>query len=244
MPSARRPLIGITCSTSAFDSQAKQPQDRLNEAYTRAVLEAGGLPVLLPNVEWKQAHGALLERLDGVLLSGGYDVHPCWFGEREVHVTAEIDQARDRSEMPLIQAAVESGRPLLAICRGIQTLNVAMGGTLVQDLPSERPSGIQHRQTEARHVETHAVEVAPDSRLGEIIGARRMGVNSFHHQAVKELAPGLRATAWAPDGLIEAVEGAGPRFMLGVQFHPEEMTGSSEGARRIFRSFVEACRDG
>jgi putative glutamine amidotransferase len=234
-----RPFIGITCGTSALDKDAAQPQDRLNHAYSRAVYQAGGMPVLLPNLTEPDGPASLLDRLDGLLLSGGYDVDPVLFGEERLNDTVEVDGERDRVEMPLIRAAVERRTPLLAICRGIQALNVALGGTLWQDIPAQTPSLLHHRQMEPRHAATHAVAMDPQSRIAQIVGGARMEVNSFHHQAVKDLAQPLRVVARAEDGIIEAVEGVEGGFVLGVQFHPEEMTGVCEQARRIFRVFVE-----
>lgn len=237
----RAPLIAITCGTNAQDAEATaagRAQDRLNATYARAVAAAGGVPVILPNVGAAEAG---LERVDGLLLSGGLDIAPELFGEETLNDTVEVDAPRDATELPLIRAAVERDVPVLAICRGIQSLNVALGGTLYQDIPAQIPSDIAHSQKEGRAVATHGIAVTPGSRLAEIVG-EAMQVNSFHHQALRRIAEGLRVTATAPDGVIEAVEGTGPRFVLGLQFHPEEMTAVSEQARRLFAAFVEAAR--
>lgn len=178
----------------------------------------------------------------GILLSGGLDVAPGLYGAAEQHPTVEVDTLRDAAELALIQEALRVGVPLLAICRGIQVLNVAMGGTLVQDIPSQLPSAIAHRQKEARHVATHSITIAEDSRLAQIVRTTTLDVNSFHHQALDRVAPGIRPVAWAADGIIEAAESADPRrFVVAVQYHPEEMTSRHEHARSLFRAFVAAA---
>jgi putative glutamine amidotransferase len=235
------PLIGITCGTSSLDLHAKNPQDRLNTAYTRAVSLAGGAPVILPNRPDSSVIGAYLDRLDGLLLTGGFDVNPRLFGEKTLNGTVEIDHLRDDAELPLIRAALQRDLPIFAICRGIQTLNVCLGGTLYQDIPSQIPSHILHVQSEPRPTTTHSIEIESASRLADIVRARSMPVNSMHHQALKDVAPGLVVVARAEDGVVEAAEVAGKRFVLAVQFHPEEMVGNSEGARWLFAAFVEEC---
>lgn len=236
------PLIGISCGTSRHDEHAKTEQDRLNMAYSNAIQEAGGLPIILPNVGDRLDTAALLDRLDGLLLSGGYDVCPAVFGEETLNESVEVDEARDATELPLIREAVHRQTPILAICRGIQSLNVALGGTLYQDLPVQAPSGIPHRQNAPRHAATHSIAIESGSRLAEAVGDTQMEVNSFHHQALRDVADGLKVVAKAPDGTIEAVEAPAHRFLVAVQFHPEEMTGSSEKARKLFRAFVEAAQ--
>lgn len=236
-----RPLIGIECGTSALDSHAKISQDRLNRSYSRAVWEAGGVPVIVPCLEDSAAAEAIMSRLDGLLLSGGADVSPTLYGEDRLNDTVEVDEARDRAGQALIRAALRNGLPVFAICRGIQALNVAMGGTLYQDLPAQRPSEIRHRQTESRGAQTHSIEIDPESRLARIVGATRMEVNSFHHQAIKDVAEGLTVTARAPDGVVEAVEGLSGSFLLGVQFHPEELIDVCEGSRALFRALAHAA---
>jgi putative glutamine amidotransferase len=237
-----RSLIGITCGTSALDPYAKNSQDRLNHAYSEAIMGAGAVPVLIPNLE--AAAEDLLNRLDGLLFSGGYDLCPGLYGEDVLNGTVEIDERRDRAEMPTLRAALSGNLPILAICRGVQTLNVALGGSLYQDIPTQRPSEICHRQEAPRREATHTIAIEEGSRLAEAVGDTQMAVNSFHHQALKQIGKGLSVVAVAPDGVIEAVEGPQGRFLLGVQFHPEEMVGVSAQARAIFAAFVDAARSG
>jgi len=236
-----RPLIGVTCGTSALDRREANPQDRLNRAYSHALWAAGAAPVILPNLDDEETAVAYLARLDGLLVSGGYDVCPARYGEATLNATVQVDELRDRAELPLIRAAVERGVPLLAICRGIQSLNVALGGTLYQDIPAQIATPLRHRQSEPRHQPTHTIALQSDSRLAAIIGDTRMEVNTFHHQALKDVAAGLAVVARAEDGVIEAVENPAARFLLGVQFHPEDLVGVCEKSRRLFRAFVEAA---
>lgn len=236
-----RPLILLTTSAQPDDDPQAPPVDRLGHAYTRAVEGAGGLPVLAPNGLDPAGGERLLERIDGVLLTGGYDVDPAVYSEAVLNDTVVVDARRDALELPLARAAVARGIPLLGICRGIQSLNVALGGTLWQDLPAQMPSPIAHRQSEARSVGTHSVRVEQGTRLARALGGTRVLVNSFHHQAVRHVAAGLRAVAWADDGVVEGVEGEGPGFLLAVQYHPEGMVGVSEEAVRLFRALVDAA---
>ncbi|MCC7186658.1 MAG: gamma-glutamyl-gamma-aminobutyrate hydrolase family protein [Acidobacteria bacterium] len=187
--------------------------------------------------------------LDGVLLTGGPDVRPSLYGAEQPHPTVEVDDERDAYELPLARAVLAHGVPLLAICRGAQVLNVAGGGTLVQDLPSETPSAIGHSLLEPRHAIAHPVTLARDSALAAVlaprlVGAQTIDVNSRHHQAVAQLAPGFRVSATAPDGTVEAIEpvdAATRPFCIGVQWHPENFWRTGEFAP-LFSAFVEASR--
>jgi putative glutamine amidotransferase len=237
-----RPLIGITCGTSALDPHARAEQDRLNLAYSIAVSRAGAIPVVLPTVRPGDDPNELLDRIDGLLLSGGYDCDPCLYGEARLNETVEVDLRRDEWELPLIRAAVKRGAPTMAICRGIQSLNVALGGTLYQDLHAQNAAGIEHRQTQGRDVTTHSIEIDSDSRLLAIVGGTRLEVNSFHHQALRRVAHGLRVVARAPDGVIEAVEGEGDAFLVAVQFHPEELVFRSPQAQQLFNALADSAK--
>jgi len=193
-----------------------------------------------------------LDGLDGILLTGGPDVRPSLYGATETHPTVEIDDERDGFELPLAKAALARGLPLLAICRGVQVLNVAAGGTLIQDLPSERPGSLNHSVTTPKTAITHDVAVVAGSRLAEVVAAQlkgdgRLDVNSRHHQAIDVVAPGFVVSASAADGTIEAIEAieaiesphAG--FCVGVQWHPENFWRTGETAS-LFEGFVAAAR--
>jgi putative glutamine amidotransferase len=241
----RSPLIGVTMSATADGAPDKTPPRAwLNNAYLLAVQQGGGIPVLLPPHLEGRALDALWSRLDGVLLTGGGDIAPARFTEDPPHPTVDgVSTARDRLEIEVTERALHDGRPLLAICRGIQVLNVALGGSLVQDIASEHPKALVHAQTAPRTQATHPVKVMVEhTRLGATLGGPEVQVNSFHHQAIKRLGRGLRDVAWAPDDVIEGVELPDARaFVLGVQWHPEELVGHDAAARSLFRALVSAA---
>jgi putative glutamine amidotransferase len=198
------------------------------------------MPPLDPDTE-----GAALERifssLDGMLFPGGLDVHPSRYGQ-DAHPTVEADEALDALELKLAAWSVDREVPTLGICRGQQLLNVALGGTLVQDLPS---TGVAHPQSDQaiRDHLAHDISVQPGSRLAAIFGATSFGVNSFHHQAVDRLGRGLKPVGWSPDGVIEAMESTDHPWLLTVQFHPENLVRRHEPSRRLFEAFVAACAE-
>lgn len=233
------PLIGIT--TSSFAAPATGWC--YNRAYVgciEAIADAGGLPVLIPVSVDVDTRRQLYERLDGVLLSGGEDMNPVFYGASPHPALGKVDDNRDRAELQLAQWAVEEDRPLFCICRGHQVLNVALGGTLIQDIPSQVETTIQHDML-PRDGMAHEVEIAPRSRLAVILGATRVGVNSLHHQAIETPAPVSCVTAYAPDGIIEGVELPDKKFVVSVQWHPEDLFRQHETMRRLFRAFVAAA---
>jgi len=217
--------------------------------YTAALEQAGAeVRNLLPGVD---PLPAALDGLDGVLLTGGPDVRPSLYGATETHPTVDVDEARDAYELPLARAAIERRLPLLGICRGAQVLNVAAGGTLIQDLPSAHPGGLNHSVLTPTTAVAHDVAIVPGSLLAAIVAPRlkegsRLDVNSRHHQAIDAVAPGFVASASAPDGTIEAIEAATPAgapregFCVGVQWHPENFWRTGESAS-LFESFVSAA---
>lgn len=237
---ASAPLIGVTTSVT-FGSAPERAY--VNASYLRAVQHAGGIPVLLPPHLDERARQALWSRVDGIVLTGGGDIDPRRFGEVPHPNVSEVSEARDALELELTSAALDRRVPMFAICRGIQVLNVALGGTLHQDIPSELGSPIDHSQKAPRDQATHRVSVTGETRLAEVLGALDVEVNSFHHQAIKSLGRGLREVAWAPDGVIEGVEMADrDRFVLGVQWHPEDLIERDSAARRLFDALVDAAR--
>ncbi len=238
----RRVLIGVTTSVTKPDQTPERAY--VNGTYLHAVQAAGGVPVLLPPHLDAESLAALRDRLDGLLLTGGGDVAPARFGEVPHPKVDNVSEARDAIEIDLALHAVDRGVPLLAICRGVQVLNVALGGSLYQDIPSDLGTSIAHAQTAPRSTPTHAVTVQGESRLAETLGALEVQVNSMHHQALKKLGRGLREVAWAPDGVIEGLEAPdAPGFVLGVQWHPEELVGHDPAARALFRALVEASQN-
>jgi putative glutamine amidotransferase len=235
------PLVGITTSITVG---AVPERAYVNGAYIRAVQEAGGIPVLITPHFTPEVQAALWQRLDGLVLTGGGDIAPGRFGEARHPTVDEVSPARDELEIDLTRRAVADAVPLFAICRGIQVLNVALGGTLMRDLPSEWPNALSHSQTAPRHQPTHAVKVMGEgTHLGRLLGTLELDVNSMHHQAIKQLGEGLREVAWAPDGVVEGVEMPGDdRFVLGVQWHPEELVAHDQAARNLFTAIVDAAR--
>jgi putative glutamine amidotransferase len=234
-----RPLIGVTTSELRASSAGTlrrhgdppHPEMALGMTYLRAIEAAGGMPVVLPPLG---DASALLDRLDGICLSGGPDLDPDAYGAVQRHSElGPTDPDLDAFELALARAADERGLPILGICRGAQALNVARGGTLHQHLPG-------HRQTEPATATTHSVRVETGSRLATLVGTRPLRVNSFHHQAVERLGGGLRAVAWAGDGTIEAVEAPGAPFLLGVQWHAEGLVGVARH-RALFEALVVAA---
>ncbi len=211
---------------------------RLN--YMASIALAGGLPVLAPMCASRELYRELAERCDGFLFAGGVDVHPKYYGETCLPECGEVDPERDESEMLALLEILETGKPILGICRGIQSIAVATGGKLWQDLPSQIPSDIKHAQSEPASSGTHEVCVEKGSRLYEIFGSERFMTNSFHHQAVKETP--LVASAHTSDGVIEGIEDPSHPFLVAVQWHPEHTTVSNEQSRRLFSAFVKACR--
>jgi microsomal dipeptidase-like Zn-dependent dipeptidase/gamma-glutamyl-gamma-aminobutyrate hydrolase PuuD len=200
----------------------KEGTSRIADAYVDAIVKAGGTPVLIPLITDETALEEIVSRVDGLLLSGGGDIYSPLFGE-ELHPSVEsYDLERDKYEIALVKLAVERQMPVLGICRGTQLMNVAFGGNLIQDIPSQIPeSTINHNQEEVREIATHSVRITPESRLHQIVHAEQIEVNSFHHQAVKTIAPGFEAVAWADDGVVEAIESTEGKVILGVQWHPE-----------------------
>ena len=237
---SRDPLVGVTTSITVGQTPERA---YVNSAYLHAVQQAGGVPVLLPPQLSKASLERLVRGLDALLLTGGGDIDPATFGEAPHPTLYEVAPARDALETQVTLIALEKKTPLLAICRGIQVLNVALGGSLHQDVATEPGTQIQHSQKEAREQTTHKVTVTPRSRLGRVLGAEDLEVNSFHHQVIKSLGRGLVPVAWAPDKLVEGVElDDDSQFVLGVQWHPEHLVGNSEPARRLFSALVTAAR--
>ena len=224
-----KPWIGITAD---FEPGAA-PKSCVGADYYNSIAMAGGVPVLLPVIwepEW-------LERLDGLVFSGGMDIDSVHFGQQP-HPTVVYAPERDAMEMTLYKAARAKGLPMLGICRGIQLINVAAGGTLWQDIPSQVPAAHMHSQRAARDYVTHEVTLA--GRLAEWLGVKPR-VNSFHHQAVKDVAKGFHAAGWAGDGIIEAVE-ADDGWVMGIQWHCENLQTTQPAMRHIFEELVKACR--
>lgn len=247
----QRPVIGVTTQTlhSIDGIPAGLPQSVvMNQRYYHAVALAGAAPVLIPLLDEseREALRAAYEACDGILIPGGVDIDPACFNEPPHPKLGRTDPARDRVEMQLARWAVEDKKPLLGLCRGLQVINVALGGTLWQDLEAEYPDAIRHDYFPtygfARDHLAHEVALAAGSRLQRVMGRDAIAVNSMHHQGIKALAPTLRPSATAPDGLIEAAEGRNGQFLVGVQWHPEVFEMTEAATQRLFAAFVGAAR--
>ncbi len=242
----RRPIIGIATQTLPGVPGERQPCWLMGRSYIEELRKVGAVPWVIPLIPHDpDTLREIFERLDGVFITGGVDVDPSRYGEPKTPLCGTTDPDRDAVEIALLRHALGRALPVLAVCRGIQILNVARGGTLYQDVTAQVPAALKHDyfptpERPSRKYLAHDVTVAPGSRLGDILGGGVVPVNSMHHQAIKDLAPGLAATAHAPDGIIEAVEGTGPQYLVAVQWHPEELTESDPGMARLFTSFAAA----
>ena len=238
-----RPLVGIPADFAPSpDTTISHPRWLLNQTYVDAVFDAGGLPLILPVLP--DPGDQLLDLLDGVILSGGGDIDPIHFRRDRHPKTGGISPERDDLELRVFAAARERGLPILGICRGLQLINVAMGGTLIQDIPDERPSSSQHRQDHdglARNDVSHPVTLVGGSRVAGIYGDTRIMTNSYHHQAIDDLADGLTVTGHSDDGTIESFEVAGDPFLVAVQWHPETLYRRHTEHARVFSALIEAA---
>jgi len=235
----RYPLIGLP--TLAIPG-ASPPRYGVNQAYVRAIEAAGAAPVLIPLLHDADRLESIYRRLDGMVLPGGDDVAPDRYGERPIGDLNVVEPERDRVELELARWAVRDDLPTLGICRGLQVLNVALGGTLYQDLIYQKATQVEHshRHGKGRSGLIHHVRLDPDSRLAQLIDETDVEVNSLHHQAVKEVAPTLRITGKSEDGVIEALEAPDHRFLISVQWHPEEIS-DLDWVQRLFSGFVKAA---
>jgi putative glutamine amidotransferase len=234
------PLIGITAPRIL--NSAGAPMTALNEVYTRAVARAGAVPVIIPVGLPDEILQALLPHVDGVLFSGGGDVETSRYHGLDHPCVGDVDPDRDRIEVLLVEQVVQRGTPFLGICRGIQVINVALGGTLYSHILDQHAGALKHDYYPdyPRDYPAHEVTITTGSRLAEILGVTQVPTNSLHHQAIQQPAPGLRVLAHAPDGIVEAVEYTGHPFGLGVQWHPEWMPDSLP-MQALFRAFTSAA---
>lgn len=232
----RRPIIGLLGEVDG-DYAA-----RIRHAYVKNIEKSGGVPVVIPYSGSEEALRAAISLCDGVLFSGGVDIDPARYGEVKTEACGEVQPLRDELELTAFRLIKEAKKPALAICRGMQLVNVALGGTLYQDLPTQKPSGILHNQAEPNDAPSHSVRVYKDTPLYELTRKTEMRANSFHHQAVKALAPSLTVMAEAEDGVVEAAYYEGDWWLRAYQWHPERLSDIDQSNAAIFTEFINACK--
>ena len=239
--SARKPVPACTVAvTASIRPEGDTRRVRLTAAYVTALENAGLVPLIVPPLSNERAAAAVLDSVAGLVLTGGEDVDPARYGEERHEKVRSVNAARDATEAALVEEAKARGMPVLAICRGIQILNVALGGTLVQDIASQCKTDISHDEEGPRDSRSHEIAVDPGSLIATAIGTEHLTVNSFHHQSVKRVAEGMRVTARSPDGIVEGLESTDKEWwVMAVQWHPEEMTDSAEPwDRGLFSAFA------
>jgi putative glutamine amidotransferase len=236
------PLIGISVRT-VISSSSQARYLAVRPTYPHAVDLAGGIPILIPMHIEVDALRSLFDRLDGLVLTGGGDIDPAQYGAECSLYTADIDAERDRVELQLARWAVEANKPLLTICRGTQVLNVALGGTLIQDIRDEVPNTLRHDPPDDSWFPrlTHDVDVVGGSKLHSALGQTKLAVNSLHHQALGKIADALEVVACAPDGIVEGIEHPDCHFIVGVQWHPEVLVDDHPPMLNLFKSLIEAA---
>ncbi|MDF0645733.1 MAG: gamma-glutamyl-gamma-aminobutyrate hydrolase family protein [Nitrospira sp.] len=241
-----KPLIGVTPDFNAGDRKdwgGREPTYFLRARYVRAVEELGGIPIVLPLATDRDARRRLLTSIHGLLLTGsGPDLPPGLYGERQRYTFDLVSQRRSTFELEMVRMAQAADLPVLGICGGMQTMNVALGGSLFQDIASQVEEALKHRQAARATRLSHAVRVTQHSLLRRILRAATVRVNSSHHQSVRDVAPSLVASAVAPDGIVEAIESRQHHFFLGVQWHPEFLFDRHRPHRRLFEAFLRAAQ--
>lgn len=244
----QRPVIGLITQVQEAENEADYFAVVTDRQYLRALREAGAAPLQMPLLHQDEAQlRSFYEQIDGLCLTGGADVDPAYYGEERHPLCQRGDRDRDLTELLLYRWACAEGKPIFGICRGLQLINVAAGGTLYQDLAAQVPATIKHdyfsnQPGHPRDLLVHEVHIHGDSLLGRILEVERVQVNSMHHQGVKRLAPGMTPVAFAPDGVVEAFEAADGNFLLAVQWHPEELLDKVPLMRRLFAALTAAAR--
>jgi len=240
-----RPRIGITCSRRTGGAWGLNSRghfmDYAYAEYSEAVLDAGGAPFIIPVAQDEASMGSLLDGMHGLILSGGADIHPRYYGEEPQRGLGQVDEPLDRMELLAARLALARNLPVLGICRGVQLLNVALGGTLHQHLPAQIPDCLDHALAADKAVNAHTIRIEPGTHLHRILGKKEVWVNSGHHQAVKDLATGCVVSARARDGVIEAIEVADRPYVIGLQWHPEGTWREDRHSQKLFRSLVQAA---
>lgn len=234
-----KPVIGISSTKKSLRPNSEGCY--VGDGYFNGIARCGAVPFVLPLVDDDEMIAEMVDRVDGLLLTGGEDIAPHHFGEMPHAQLGDVFPLRDRFELAITRQALAAGKPVLAICRGIQTLNVAVGGTLYQDIASQLPEAGQHMQKAPYAEPTHFVSLKKGSQLRDIFGSERIFTNSFHHQSAKAVPAGWEVVGESDDGVIEAIESVNHRFAIGVQWHPEMMWGRDDAMLGLCRRFVESA---
>ena len=234
----KKPIIGITCIQANIKGKKV---NTINDYYFNAVLKAGGVPIIIPSVTDEETIGEYVKILDGVVFTGGHDVWPQRFGEEPVKQVVEITHERDQLELVLFEKAYKAGLPILGICRGLQLVNIALGGTLYQDIYSQVENVGGHSFGYNPEDVYHSIRIEEESMMKEIYGKETVYVNSEHHQAIKDLGRDLKVTSRSQDGIIESIESTNDKFVLAVQYHPEAIAAKYPEHREIFNHFIRKC---
>ena len=246
-PPSRLPLIGITADSSAGEQTGfkTNPEGLYSLAgrYCDAIEHAGGLPIIIPHLQSRAQIRRLLSRIDGLLISGGgFDIDPAYYNEQRMPKLGKINPHRTFTELESIAFGLDRDLPMLGICGGAQAINVALGGSLYQDIATQLPRAQSHQQAERSDNHGHVVEVSRGTLLYKICGRQRLKVNTTHHQAIRKIGAGLAMNAIALDGVVEGIESEDHSFVLGLQWHPEVLAPKEVVQRKIFSSFVSACK--
>jgi putative glutamine amidotransferase len=241
-----RPVIGVTTQTLEEIPDELPRCWIMSQRYVKTLIASGAIPWIIPLLDDEKTLREIYNRCDGIFLPGGVDIDPDSYNEARTDACGRVDPDRDRTEIMISNWAMKDSKPVLAVCRGAQLLSVAAGGSLYQDITGEYPGAIKHDYWPKAGVSTrqdlvHDVNVVPDTRLSRILGSDGFKVNSMHHQGIKQLADGLIANAYAPDGLIEGVEARNEDFVVGVQWHPEDLADKDPQMRKLFDAFVDAA---
>ena len=231
-----RPIIGVLAEID------DEWNTRVQNPYIHAIEKAGGIPILFPYVEEGETIDHLVAVCDGFFFTGGMDINPRYYGEEAKETLGEMQQHRDEFEFDVFQRTLKTQKPILAICRGAQLVNAALGGTLYQDIPTEVQTTISHRQSEPKFSHSHDVKILSHTPLHELLGVTRIRANSFHHQAIKTLGEGLDIMAVAEDGIIEAVYSRGKQYIRAYQWHPERLVETDAQNLMILEDFIHTCR--
>jgi putative glutamine amidotransferase len=235
-----KPIIGVT---SYYQNGTRKPITAVSHNYIKSVYLAGGLPVIIPILNNEEDIFDYVDMVDGILFTGGADIAPLYYGENPIKQISTVYANRDEQELAMFKRAYKINKPIFGICRGNQLINVALGGTLYQDIYAQVDGVLGHDPAESPVDELfHSVNILKDSNLYNIFKTEKLNVNSFHHQAIKDLAPNLKVIAKSSEGIIEAVECEDRNFLLGVQWHPEDLTIKYPIFLELFKSFVDACR--